>query len=106
MKPKGVKTIFGYRLDQLMKERGINGAELAELIGKERKTTYRIKYSKEGPKLREAVIIAKYFGVSIDYLAGLTNIRLPANKVPQYNTEKKPEGQKFFNNGWGGNHGK
>lgn len=106
MKPQKIKTIFGFRLQELMDERGMNAEELARLIGKERKTIYSMKYSKEGPRLREVKIMAKHFGVSIDYLAGLTNIRVPADKVPGYNLEKKPEGQKYFNNGWGGNHGK
>lgn len=107
MKPQKVKTIFGFRLQQLMNERGMNAEELAQLIGKERKAIYSMKYSKEGPRLREVIIMAKHFGVSTDYLAGLTNIRVPVNKVvPGYNLEKKPDNQKYFNDGWGGNHGK
>lgn len=100
MKSKKPKTIFGYRLEKLMDERGISGPELADILGKERKTIYRLKFSDNGPTLRDLVIMARHFGVSIDYLAGLTNDRVPAKRIHTDKLDKKPEGQKFFTNGW------
>lgn len=69
------KTIFGRRLTILMNERDMNDADLAELIGRERKYIGHIRYSEKGPRLNELIIIAKTFGVSIEYLAGLSDSR-------------------------------
>ena len=102
MKNSKEKTIFGHRLEKLMDERGINGIELADLLGKERKSVYKMKYSEDGPKLRALVIMAHYFGVSIDYLAGRTDIRAPIDKFLDRKPAKKPDDQKFFNKNWEG----
>lgn len=100
MKAKEPKSIFGQRLDQLMKERRMNDGAMADIICMERKAIGRYRYNKASPRLNELVIMARHFGVSIDYLAGLTDIRLPAEKFVEPKVEKKPDVQKYYNKAW------
>ena len=91
------KTIFGHRLTILMQEHNMNDADLAELFGRERKYISTIRYSEKGPRMNELIIMAKTFGVSIDYLAGLSNTRVPGGRNVDPNAPKK-----FFDPRWEG----
>ena len=102
MEAKNPKSIFGQRLDQLMKEHGMNDSDAADIIRMERKAIGRYRYDKASPRLNEVVIMAQYFGVSLDWLAGLTDIRAPIDKFLDRKPEKKPEGRKFYNKAWEG----
>ena len=82
------KTIFGHRLQQLMDERSISNKELCDILDVGRNTVIRWKYE-DGPRLCEMPKLAELFDVSIDYLAGLTNLRKGGQMT-----------RKFFNEKW------
>ena len=98
---KKQKTIFGHRLTLLMKERNMNDADLAELFGRERKYISIIRYSEKGPRLNELVIMANTFGVSIEYLAGLSSTRVPEIRTVEKTVEAPPP-KRYFDKRWEG----
>ncbi len=62
---------FGERLRDLRIENDLTQEELSKKIGISEVTIYYWETGKRIPTLDNAVIIAKFFKVSIDYLAGL-----------------------------------
>lgn len=82
------KTIFGLRLQELMDERSLSNERLGDICGVERKKVIRWKYEDAGPTLRELIAMARFFDVSIDYLAGLTNLRKGGQMTRTYFNEK------------------
>ncbi|MBE5746885.1 MAG: helix-turn-helix transcriptional regulator [Clostridiales bacterium] len=65
--------IFAERFKELRLEKGIGQEQLAKELGVGKATISLWENGLREPKLYSLVIIAKYFGVSIDYLAGLEN---------------------------------
>ena len=71
---KAVKFVHNYqRLKDCREDNDLTQAEVSEIIG-----TYQTHYSKYERGEREMpmhlfIILAKYYNVSLDYLAGLTN---------------------------------
>ncbi len=63
--------IFAERFRELRLEKGIGQEQLAKELGVGKATISLWENGLREPKLYSLVIIAKYFGVSIDYLAGL-----------------------------------
>lgn len=92
MSTKKQKTIFGHRLQELMKERSLDNERLGDICGVDRKTVIAWKYSYSGPRLCELRTLAKFFDVSIDYMAGLTNLRKGGPMVRKVFNEKWEEG--------------
>lgn len=73
--------MFGERLKQLRKERGITQERLASILGVERSSVGKYEgKSKILPSDDVKKRIAEYFGVSVDYMLGLTDIRSSENK--------------------------
>lgn len=78
-----MKDIRSERLRDLRKERGISTKTLADdlrisagsINGWENDDSSTGKKSTDGITLRNLVALAEYFGVSIDYLAGLTDVK-------------------------------
>lgn len=73
--------MFGVRLKALRKERGITQEKLADIIKVDRSSVG--KYEGKGKTLPSEEVrqaIADYFGVSVDYLLGKTDIRFPSPK--------------------------
>ena len=66
---------FRIRLDQLMQERNISAAELARAIGLSRVTVHKYRSGDITPPITSVCKIARFFGVSTDYLLGLTDVR-------------------------------
>ena len=62
---------FAERLKELRTERGLSQRKLAKLIGVSDKAISLWESGENSPSLAIAKVIAQYFKVSIDYLAGL-----------------------------------
>ena len=66
---------FPTRLRQLVKEKGVTQAELASLLGISRQSFSAYCDGNTQPNIENTVKMAEYFGVSVDYLFGLSDIR-------------------------------
>ena len=66
-----MKILFAERLKELRLEKELSQEKLAESLGVANGTISLWETEQREPKLSNLVLIAEYFGVSIDYLAGL-----------------------------------
>ena len=73
--------IFSKRLSELMKERHITQDTLATTIGVKRQTVSLYKSGQSMPDAEVLRDIAVFFGVSSDWLLGLTGVRMPNTDV-------------------------
>lgn len=64
---------FAKRLTGLMNEKGVNKTILAKTIGVSRSTIVSWCEGRTVPYISKVVLLVKFFGVSSDYLAGLTD---------------------------------
>ncbi len=62
---------FGYILKNLRVEKGVGQVELAKCINVSKGLISLWENNLREPKLSNLIAVAKYFEVSIDYLAGL-----------------------------------
>jgi transcriptional regulator with XRE-family HTH domain len=62
---------FVERFKDLREEKGISQEKLADELGVSHGIISFWETGKREPKLSNLILIAEYFGVSIDYLAGL-----------------------------------
>ena len=65
-----MRIIFAERLQELMKEQGLNQVKLAERVGVKQNTITAWLLKKKEPSLTSLWLVADYFGVDIDYLIG------------------------------------
>lgn len=65
------KEKFRQRLIQLMNERNVTAARLADHIGIPRSRISKMTTGVTGPALDTALELSKYFGVSVEYMAGV-----------------------------------
>ena len=68
-----MESILYTRIKELCESRGISMAKLSSLIRKWKTTT--------SPSVDRVKMIAEYFGVSVDYLIGLSDIKDSAEKL-------------------------
>lgn len=66
-----MEITFGERLKELRKERNIGQITLAKELGVGKSIISLWETNQCEPTLSKLVLIAEFFGVSIDYLAGL-----------------------------------
>lgn len=59
-----------YRLRQLRTENGYTQAEIAKIVGLQDSTVRMWELGKSEPKIKTLIILADFFGVTIDYLVG------------------------------------
>ena len=64
---------FAEHLLQLRKQRGLKQTELAKIIGIGWRAYQTYERGERELPLRYAIELAKYYGVSLDYLVGLTD---------------------------------
>ena len=64
---------FSTRLISLRKERGLTQEDLAKLIRKKRSTVSGYEIEDKEPEFETICFLAQYFGVSTDYLLGITD---------------------------------
>ena len=62
---------FGTKLKELRKEKGLGQIKLAEILGVSKSIISLWEIGTCEPTLSKLIEIAKLFGVSIDYLAGI-----------------------------------
>ena len=67
--------IFAERIRELRIEHGLSQEKVGELIGVTRYAVYSYEKGRACPEMKGLITLAKYFEVSIDYLAGLTDKR-------------------------------
>lgn len=64
---------FYSRLKSLRESKGLSQKQLGELTGTSERTIQNYELRLRHPTIEVCIAIAKYFDVSLDYLAGLTN---------------------------------
>ena len=62
-----------YRLRELRTKRGLTQADVAKITGLRDSTVRMWELGKSEPRVRTLIILADYFGVTIDYLVGRTD---------------------------------
>lgn len=67
--------MFSYRLKQLREDLGITQDELAKLLNLTQSTIAYYENGRKMPTLENAMIIAKIFETSLDYLVGVSECR-------------------------------
>lgn len=67
---KNLNPYFGTRLKQLRKERGLTQAELGKVVHKGDSTVRMWELRNSEPDYETVLLLAEYFGVSVDYLLG------------------------------------
>lgn len=65
-----MRIVFAERLQELMKEQGLNQVKLAERVGVKQNTVSAWLLKKKEPSLTSLWLVADYFGVDVDYLIG------------------------------------
>lgn len=77
-------VILAKRLRQLRKEKNITQSELGERLGVKRSCVANWESGARVPDIRTVTVMAKLFGVSIDYLYGRTdkryNVKMPKDR--------------------------
>ena len=68
-----MKIILGERLKDLRAEKGLTQKELAQALGINAVTYLHYEKEQREPPLSLLVEFAKFFGVTVDYLLGLTD---------------------------------
>lgn len=68
-----IKSTFGERLRELRQDRHLGQVELAKQLDVGKSIISLWEQNKCEPTLSKLISIAVFFGVSIDYLAGLDN---------------------------------
>ena len=71
---------FAVRLRQLLKETKTTQPTIAEAIGVSRQAIGQWKEGNTVPDIVDFIKVADYFGVSLDYLAGKTEVKAPAKE--------------------------
>jgi transcriptional regulator with XRE-family HTH domain len=66
-----MKSIFNERLKELRIEKGVGQVELAQAVNVSKGIISLWENGLREPKLSNLIVLANYFNVSIDYLAGL-----------------------------------
>ena len=66
-------TDFSERIKALRLERGMTQEAMGKIIGVKPDSVYTYEKGKSYPEVRNLIILADYFGVSIDYLVGRTD---------------------------------
>lgn len=72
--------VFSKRLYDLRKSKGLNQKELGEILGLTNKAISTMESGTRGTSVDKLVEIAQYFGVSTDYLVGLTDDPRPRKR--------------------------
>ena len=65
--------IIGQRIKELRKEKGVSQQTLAKEVGVDKRAVIFWEQEVNEPKASYIVNLAKYFGVSTDYLLGIEN---------------------------------
>ena len=69
---------FSLRIKELREERGLSQAKLAKELGVGTGSVGMWESTQEIPPVKKLLVIADYFGVSLDYLVGRSDVRTPS----------------------------
>lgn len=84
------------RLRELREEKGLNKAEMADELGLAYTTYIGYEKGERDPKSEKWKEFAKHFGVSIDYIIGISEIRKPVTTLGDGQEEKYEEIKQIF----------
>ena len=73
--------MLGERLRELRKQRWMDQGEVAKGTGIDQATISRIEHDKRSPTHEQLILLAKFFGVSLDYLTGVSDDATPRSAV-------------------------
>ncbi len=68
---------FSFRIKELREERGLSQAKLARELNVGTGSVGMWESTQEIPPVKKLLVIADYFGVSLDYLVGRSDLRAP-----------------------------
>jgi transcriptional regulator with XRE-family HTH domain len=77
---------FGERLKKLRDERNLTQEDIADILSITRPTVAGYETKGKQPDYDKLKKLSEYFGVSIDYLLGITDIRETADKIAKRDT--------------------
>ena len=66
--------IFAKRIKELRLEKGLTVVKMGELLKMTHNAYLRYEHNTSEPTQKNLVILAKFFGVSTDYLLGLSDV--------------------------------
>ena len=89
-------TNFADRLKKLRNEKGINVREMAEILGVSRTSVSRYENDDTDPNSKIIEKAADYFGVSINYILGRSELRKDPNEKIRKALEDDPELLSFW----------
>ena len=74
---------MGYypRLRDLREDKDLSIRKLADILHMQRTTYHNYETGKRELPFGLAIILAKYYNVSLDYVAGITNTPTPIDKI-------------------------
>lgn len=81
--------MIGHRLARIREQHNLSQADLAEAVGLGHQQIYRYENGKTEPDGEIVARIARYLGVSSDYLLGLTDSPLPYIDAELTQAERK-----------------
>ena len=84
--------MIGYRLYLLRKAAGLSQAELGDMLSVSHHTISAYEKEKSDPSDATKVWLARFFGVSVDYLMGLSDERYPGYAAASSDVLLLPEG--------------
>ncbi|WP_419144245.1 helix-turn-helix domain-containing protein [Alicyclobacillus mali (ex Roth et al. 2021)] len=79
---------FGARMFEIRKARNLKQTDVARALGISVRTWQRYESNEREPTMSLLVDLAKYLGVSVDYLVGLTD-----DPTPPRRSSSSPEGE-------------
>lgn len=78
---------FSLRIKELREERGLSQVKLARALNVGTGSVGMWESTNEIPPVKKLLVIADYFGVSLDYLVGRSDVRVPADGQDGFFTE-------------------
>ena len=91
-----IENFFGQRLRKLRKDAGLTQSALAEKLGIGQSTLAEYESGRVIPTATVVAITAKFFGVSADYLLGLTDNPSPnKGELPEIVKKKLEKAEKL-----------
>lgn len=88
--------MLGKRLKELRESKGITQQELAKIMNLSQQTIGHYEVGRAKPDADTLNHLADYFGTTVDYLLGRTNIRNPADEITEA-VKDDPELADFWN---------
>lgn len=79
--------MFDDRLKNLRENKGYSMRQMAEMLGMKYTTYVNYEKNNREPDSETLIILSKYFGVTVDYLLGLSEIK----NAPKLEKEMSPE---------------